>query len=49
MGMIELYCRAEPLVQDYAVMKPLHVNAGFVEPCPGSLTTYVGALSSKAG
>ena len=49
MGMIELYRRTEPLVQGYAVMKPLHVYTGFVEPCPGSLMTFVGALSSKAG
>ena len=49
MGRIELYCRMEPLVQGIAAMKPLHVYTGFVEPCSGSLTTFVGALSSKAG
>ena len=49
MGKIELYYRAEALVQGYVAMKPLHVYAGFVELCPGSLTTFVGALSSKAG
>ena len=49
MGRIELYCHAEPLVQGYAAMKPLHVYARFVEPCPGSLMTFVDALSSKAG
>ena len=49
MGRIELYCREEPLVQGYAGMKPLHVYAGLIEPCPGSLTTFLGALSSKVG
>ena len=41
--------RAEPLVQGYVAIKPLYVCAELVEPCLGSLTTFVGALNSKAG
>ena len=40
---------AEPLVQGYAAIKPLYVCAELIELCPGSLTTCLGALTSKDG
>ena len=37
----------EPLAWGYAAVK--HVDAGLVEPCPGSLTTFLCALIRKLG